>query len=179
MSQLADQFSSIFRNEHRAVRDGLLELAQCFTTRDRPEAAALLGRIATLTGPHFRYEEEALYPSLKDILGQQYVEKLFTDHDRIIASAKRLVQLAGQDNWSDDDVREALEHVRGILPHVSDCDGLSIMVERLPENTVRGILEARDRCNEAGLDLLRWAEEVRVAVFRALWQTSANPAIRP
>ena len=161
MSQLSDQFSTIFRTEHRAVRDGLIDLAESFKNRDRAKAASLLGQVATLTGPHFRYEEEALYPQLREILGPKYVGKLYGDHDRVISSALRLVELAGQDNWSDGDVLEAINHVRDMLPHVSDCDGLSIMVERLPEEMVRGILDARQRCNEAGMDLIRWAQEVR------------------
>src|SRR3972149_7566902 len=96
MSQLADQFSLIFRNEHRAVRDGLLDLAESFRKRDRATATTLLGHVATLTGPHFRYEEEELYPGLRAILGQKYVGKLYGDHDRVIGSALRLPGLGGQ-----------------------------------------------------------------------------------
>jgi hypothetical protein len=122
--------------------------------------SALLGQIATLAGPRFRYEEEAVYPALRGIFGQDYIRKLVADHDRIIGSARHLVQLTAQDAWSDEGVQEAVGLVRAILPHVSDCDGLSIMVERLPQETVRHILLARERCNEAGLDLLRWAHEI-------------------
>jgi hypothetical protein len=161
MSELADEFSAIFREEHRAVRDGLLELTASFKKHDRQKVTALLGEVASLTGPHFRYEEEALYPALVEIFGQKYIEKLFADHDRLIGSAERLVQLAGKDAWSNGEVTEAVELVRDMLPHVSDCDGLSIMVERLPEKKVRIVLDARRRCNDAGLDLLRWATEVR------------------
>jgi len=104
-----------------------------------------------------------MYPGLVRIFGRPYVEKLYSDHDGAIRSAERLVELAGEDRWTDELVREPVGLVRGILPHVSDCDGLSIMVERLPENSVRAILDARERCNEAGLDLLRLAREVRHA----------------
>ncbi|MBI4446134.1 MAG: hemerythrin domain-containing protein [Acidobacteria bacterium] len=114
-----------------------------------------------MTGPHFRYEEEVMYPALVEIFGQKYVDKLYADHNRVIGSAERLVQLIGKDTWSGEAVEEGLELVRGMLPHVSDCDGLSIMVERLPEATVQSILDARERCNTAGLDLLRWAKELR------------------
>ncbi|OFV98973.1 MAG: hypothetical protein A3H94_01565 [Acidobacteria bacterium RIFCSPLOWO2_02_FULL_60_20] len=161
MNELANQFSAIFRDEHRAVRDGLLELTESFKKRDQVKVVALLGQVATLTGPHFRYEEESLYPALVESFGQKYIDKLFADHDRLIGSAGRLVQLAGKDAWNDGEVDEAVELVRDMLPHVSDCDGLSIMVERLPEEKLRTILDARQRCNEAGLDLLRWAREVR------------------
>jgi hypothetical protein len=157
----ADQFTQIFREEHRAVRDGLLDLILAFQERDRNRIQSLLGQVAALTGPHFRYEEEALYPGLVEIFGEEYVEKLLGDHDQAIGRAKALVELAGKEQLSNDDVTKATRIIRTILPHVSDCDGLSIMVERLPESKVRSVLEARDRSHQAGLDLLRWASQVR------------------
>jgi hypothetical protein len=158
---LADRFTQIFRQEHRQVRDLLLELIEAFEGRDLPRARELLGRVAALTGPHFRYEEEALYPALTGIFGAGYIEELFRAHDRAIAGARRLVELAGKAELTDDEVAEAVGIVRGILPHVSDCDGLSIMVERLPEAQVQAILDRREESLAAGLDLLRWAETVR------------------
>lgn len=161
MTLLADQFSTIFRDEHRAVRDALLELLEAFEQRSCEQAMDRLQYIAALTGPHFRYEEETMYPALVPTFGTAYVRRLYVDHDGAIASAKRLVELASQDELSDDDVTEAVALVRAILPHVSDCDGLSLMVERLSDDDVQAILDARDRCNEAGFDLLSWDEKVR------------------
>jgi hypothetical protein len=57
-----------------------------------------------------------------------------------------------QDALSDADVREAVHLVRTILPHVSDCDGLSIMTERLPQ--VQAVLDTRDRSRQGNVDLL-------------------------
>ncbi len=158
---LADRFTQIFRQEHRQVRDLLLDLIAAFEGRDLPRVRDLLGQVAALTGPHFRYEEEALYPALTAIFSQGYIDELFRAHDRAIAGARRLVELAGKAELTDDEVAEAVGIVRGILPHVSDCDGLSIMVERLPEDQVQAILDRREASLAAGLDLLRWAETVR------------------
>lgn len=158
---LADRFTEIFRQEHRQVRDLLLDLIAAFEGRDLPRVRDLLGRVAALTGPHFRYEEEALYPALTGIFGAGYIAELFRAHDRAIAGARRLVELAGKADLTEDEVAEAVGLVRGILPHVSDCDGLSIMVERLPEASVQAILDRREAALAAGLDLLRWAGTVR------------------
>ena len=157
----ADRFTQIFREEHRAVRDTLLDLIVAFQERDKARILSLLNQTAALTGPHFRYEEEALYPGLVEIFGEEYVEKLLCDHDQAIGRANVLVGLAGKEQLTDEDVTKATRIIRSILPHVSDCDGLSIMVERLPESKVRFVLEARDRSHQAGLDLLRWASQVR------------------
>ncbi len=161
MSDLSDRFSTEFREEHRAVRDGLLDLAGSFEQGDLDQARQLLNQIAGLTGPHFRYEEEALYPALVPIFGQVHVESLYRDHDGAISGAQRLVELASQDSLTDADTREAVGLIQSILPHVSDCDGLSIMVERLDDDEVVRIFDARDQCLDAGLDLITWAQEIR------------------
>jgi hypothetical protein len=158
---LADHFTQIFRDEHRKVRDVLLDLIQAFQDRDRGQIQSLLNQTAAYTGPHFRYEEESLYPSLVEIFGAEYVEKLLEDHDRAIGRAGRLVELGNQGSLAAEDVAEAVRHLRSILPHVSDCDGLSIMVERVPEEKIEAILATRERANQAGLDLIQWAGQVR------------------
>lgn len=158
---LADQFSFIFREEHRIVRDALLELAEAFERRDRSRIESLLGQAAAFVGPHFRYEEESLYPALVGLFGEEYVEKLLSDHDRAIGIAQRLVEMA-QGGLSDDNVRQATRLIRGsVLPHVSDCDGLSIMVEKLSEDEVQRVLDARERSLRDGLSLFDWASQVR------------------
>lgn len=157
---MSEAFTRQFRAEHREVRDALFDLSDAFAAHDAAGAGALLGKIAGLTGPHFRYEEETMYPSLVQIFGADYVSALIDDHDGVIAGARRLVELAG--GPIDDAVAvEAKSVVQGMLPHVSDCDGLSIMVERLSDAEVDAIFATRDRALADGLDLLTWDETVR------------------
>lgn len=158
---LADQFTQVFREEHRKVRDLLLDLIQAFRSRDKASIRLLLHEIVNCTGPHFRYEEESLYPALVDIFGEDYIQKLFEDHDRAIGVAQQLIELSGKETFTEEDVIEAIRLARTILPHVSDCDGLSIMVESLPPQVVQHILDTRSASLGKGLDLLRWATTVR------------------
>ncbi len=161
MTALAQDFGKIFNSEHRQVRDLLLEAIGAAQDGSPQRLGVLLGEIAALTGPHFRYEEEAMYPLLTGIFNPDYVEQLFGDHDGAIAAAKRLVELSEQPALSDGEIEEAVGLLRGILPHVSDCDGLSIMVELLDDPDVQTILDTRERSLEAGLNLLEWADGVR------------------
>ena len=158
---LSDKFTVIFRDEHREIRDTLLNLIDAFQKRDKGRIQPLLEKVSVLAGPHFRYEEEVLYPALVEIFGQDYIEQLLGAHDRAIGAADRLIKLAGKDPLAGEDVQEAVGLVRGILPHVSDCDGLSIMVERLPEGKIQSVLDARDRSKKEGLDLVHWTKQVR------------------
>jgi hypothetical protein len=161
MSTLSDEFTAIFRDEHRQVRDGLLGLIDALQAGDRERVTRLLGEIAALTGPHFRYEEETLYPALTGIFGEDYIDHLFEEHDGAIERAAAVAALDRKEHLTDADVSRAVRLVREILPHVSDCDGLSVMVELLPEPEVRSILRARERSLEEGLDLIAWAASVR------------------
>lgn len=76
-----------FREDHRKVRDSLLELASAAEAGDLAKASEILGLIDTMVGPHFRYEEESLYPAMKEFLGD-YVEQLIREHDGAIETAK-------------------------------------------------------------------------------------------
>jgi len=158
---LADQFSQIFREEHRQVRDVLLDLIQAFQDRNRERVWDLLSRGSAFIGPHFRYEEEGLYPALVEIYGPDQIDQLYREHDHAIQSAGKLMALADKPAYTDEDVAEATRIVRSILPHVSGCDGLSVMVEKLPEEKVQGILDLRDQARTEGLDLFQWVQKVR------------------
>jgi hypothetical protein len=158
---VSDTFTDIFRQEHRAVRDRLFDLIEAFRSGDTVRARDLLAEVTALTGPHFRYEEESLYPSLVEVFGREYVDKLLGDHDGAVRTVRRLIELAGRDGLDASQRAEAVAGVQSILPHVSDCDGLSIMVERFPEDRIRTILDTRRQAQASNLDLLTWAGSVR------------------
>lgn len=156
-----EEFTEVFRAEHRQVRDLLLDLVRAFGERDAGRVRSMVAAVAQATGPHFRYEEEAMYPRLTAIFGDAYVGKLLADHDGAIRNARELQQLAGNDELTAQQAARGIELTRQILPHVSDCDGLSIMVETLPDDVSDRILSARVSALDAGLDLLTWATTTR------------------
>ena len=59
-----------FREDHRKVRDGLLEIIDALHSKNVGKAREVLGRLNALVGPHFRFEEENLYPTLRTFLGE-------------------------------------------------------------------------------------------------------------
>lgn len=65
----ANTFVEAFRHEHRVVRDLVCALIGAFEERDPAQARALLRQVVAVAGPHFRYEEESLFPLLVDVVG--------------------------------------------------------------------------------------------------------------
>lgn len=158
-----ERFHEMFRGEHRQLQDALLALVQAFQTRDKLRIQALLDKLIFCAGPHFRYEEEALYPVLFEFSREECVRKLFAAHDDVIAVVRELVTIAEKELTTAAGVLWAIHGIGSILSRIGDCDGLSMMLEYLPENRIQTILESRDKSRRAGLDLLTWARKTRTA----------------
>lgn len=154
-------FFKEFRHEHRAIRDLLFSMITSFGQRDLKKAEAVLLQLDKLTGPHFRYEEEALYPALVKIYGESYIQKLLTDHDLVIARARKLKSTIDQKKTEENDISECIHTVRAMLPHVSDCEGLTIMVEKLHEDDMEVIYTSMNRARVGNLSLIDWADTTR------------------
>jgi hypothetical protein len=149
-----------FRQDHRKVRDGLLSMATALGQNEVAKAREILGGLNALVGPHFRYEEEALYPAMKQFLGE-YVDQLFEEHDGVIKTAKDCVQLLSKDSLSQQEADEAIKATRALLIHVSNCDGLAILTERLTSQELSALADKYSQTRKEGVPLLDWADSVR------------------
>jgi len=153
-----ERFTEGFRNEHRAARDIFLGIGRALAERDAPRIADLMAQANEIIGPHMQYEEEEMYPALAPLYGSGYVERMLEDHDRAFGVAGRLMQLAEHDPITDEDVAEGNGLIERMLPHVTDCDGLVLAIEVLPEARQHGIFAARDRALKEGLTMMEWGE---------------------
>jgi len=149
-----------FREDHRKVRDGLLALASAAEKGDLPQARKALGEIDALTGPHFRYEEEALYPALKEYLGE-YVDRLVEEHDGAIKTAKAAAGLLAKPSLTSDEARAAANAARALLVHVSNCDGLNILAERFSKQKLDQLAQRFEEARHANVSLIQWADTIR------------------
>lgn len=155
-----------FKEEHRQVRDGLLELTDALQAKNVQRAREMMGQIDKLVGPHFRFEEEALYPALRVFLGE-YVDDLITEHDGVIATARAVAALLQKSELSDAEAREGAKNARALLVHVSNCDGLAILAERLSTFELAQLGEKLVAARKAGVPLLNWAESIRSRASQA------------
>jgi hypothetical protein len=149
-----------FRDDHRKVRDDLLDMIEALKAKDTKRAGEILGDLNTLVGPHFRYEEETLYPALRVFLGE-YVDQLLSEHDGVIDTARTCAELLSKDTLSDEEAEQAANAARKLLVHVSNCDGLGILSERFSAQELEELAEKFSAAREAGVPLLDWAEKIR------------------
>lgn len=149
-----------FRQDHRKVRDGLLAIIAALNAKDVVKARKILGEINIAVGPHFRYEEETLYPALREFLGE-YVDQLIKEHDGVIATARACANLLKKNILTDKEAADASGAARTLLVHVSNCDGLAILSERLSPEKLDELGDKFAAARKAGVSLLDWAQSIR------------------
>lgn len=149
-----------FREDHRKVRDGILDITAALKSKDVEKAREILGNLNVLVGPHFRYEEEVLYPALRAFLGE-YVDQLLSEHDNVIETAKVCAGLLSKDQLTDQESEDAQKAAMALLIHVSNCDGLAILSERFTKEELDDLGDKFLASREKGVPLLEWADTIR------------------
>jgi len=150
------------RKDHSMVRDTLLELVDAIKRSDVTKAFELLITLDKVGGPHFRAEEETMYPLLKRFFGEEYYERLLHEHDRVIRAAKRLAETLGKGSVTHRESEELVRLVQSeILPHPITCSGLEIFMERLSNEELSKVAESLKAARKEGIPLLEWSRTLR------------------
>ncbi len=152
--------SKELQDDHRKARDGLLDLLKAIQDRDVKRAREIVSFIDAVAGPHWRWEEEGLYPLLRQ-LSEDLPHSLLREHDEVIEGVDRLTQLLKPKRLDPEAWDEAARTVPRLLYHVATCDGLVIMMERLSEDDLYDIRQAIFLSRHQGLPLLEWAKQRR------------------
>ena len=154
-------FFTEFRNDHRQIRDLIMNLIRAFIQNDILKAEKLLFILNEIAGPHFQFEEEVLYPELIPVYGPEYINKLYIDHDLVIARVIKLKELISKSKLNPEEFDQGVRLLEGLFPHLTDCEGLSIMVETLNEKTIERITKNMEETRKKSNSLLLWAENER------------------
>lgn len=148
-----------FHADHQQVVGALLDLRQAIAARDIARVRSILEAAEELVGPHFKFEELYLYPSLERFLGETSVTRLLNEHDGVFRSVGRIAQLAQKDAWSEADCASAKTNLELIYEHPISCDGLSLWMERLPSEEQEQLLDKMQEARRQGTRLSEYYRE--------------------
>ncbi|MGB9627994.1 MAG: hemerythrin domain-containing protein, partial [Thermodesulfobacteriota bacterium] len=87
--------------------------------------------------------------------------QLISEHDEVIKTAKACLELLNKGKLTDQEGEEAAKAARALLVHVSNCDGLAILSERLHEEELKALGNKLSVMRGTGVSLLEWAEKIR------------------
>lgn len=128
---MSSKLAQMFLDEHQHLTRGLWEIHQALKKNDLQTAAHRAEVMDRLVGAHMEFEEEVFYPELATRLGNEFVNRLYEEHDEGQAAVKALLsggiaqldgagraRLLGQ-------VEIALDHAIScgtLLSHIGDLD---------------------------------------------------------
>jgi hypothetical protein len=158
---MAEEFITTFRDEHSELRDVLLSLAEAFENNDSEGALEAIEEMAALAGPHFHYEQEALYPALAEVHGDEQIEQLLEQHSQAVEAACQLAELAEREGLDEQAAAYGADLVRQLLPHVAEPDEIAVMVEVLEPQTIKKLHKAHKESKKKGATLADLAKTTR------------------
>ena len=151
-----------FRKDHSMVRDLLLELINALDRLDVQRSLEILIELDRLGGPHFRFEEETLYPMMEKFYGREYLEYLLSAHDKVIRAARRIAEVLGKGEITREEADELIGLIRrDVLPHPIECEGLVLLAEKLSREELERVAESIEKARSEGVPLIEWAESIR------------------
>lgn len=149
-----------YRDEHRLIRDSVLAIIDAGARGEVEEARAMVEQFDDAIGPHYRYEEEVLYPLMTRFLGEDRVEELIGEQADSIDAVREMKALLDDGTLTREQETELIEQMYTLMGHIYDCD-VAILMETLTDEEMAEVAQGVDRCHEEDLSLLQWAETVR------------------
>lgn len=147
--------------EHDSILNILSKISCSLMTEQLDELKNLLNRFDEEAGPHFRFDEEAVYPSLVDVYYPGYISKLYTDHDLAIARFNQLKHLFAKPEPNASDFYDGIRQARMISQYITSCDILPIGHIPLNDQQIKKISSIHKRAKTENLSLICWSDTVR------------------
>jgi hemerythrin-like domain-containing protein len=153
---IQEKFIKAFKQEHQQILDGLLVLRSAIQKIDIKQASEIVEKLDNIMGPHFRVEEDALYPMLTEYLGQENVNNLLNEHRGAVEVLHSFKKYIGDEAWLSTHREEALKKLEGFFMHVTGCDGLSIIIERFSDQQKAKLADYLDYVHTQPQSLTQW-----------------------
>lgn len=150
----------VYRDEHRLIRDSVLDIVDAGRQGDVDRALELVERFDEEIGPHYRYEEEALYPKMTRFLGEERAEELIDLQEESIAAVREMKAILGDGTITHEEDGRLDESMYSLMGHIYDCD-VAILMETLTAEELDDVSEAIERSYEEAVPLVEWAETMR------------------
>jgi len=146
-----------FWHGYRKVRDALTELRDAIQAREEGRARSALQQVRGFLGPHFRYEESAVFPALRERLGAARVRRLRKRHEEAVGWVRSLSGLLDDGLEEGGRADRAEAHIQELLLLVTATAGQTLLIETFSLDALKTILDEREQALVDGMDLLEWA----------------------
>ncbi len=134
---IRNKFSEAFKVEHNLIYDDLLNLKSALKDSDFTRSVNLIKHLNEITELHFKVEREVLYPMLTNYTDEDYIAELTEGHSfstRILAELGTNISDTGSFTGIDTYI---LKDLNEIIRNLMNCDGLTLVIDRLPDHEIK------------------------------------------
>ncbi|MDY7082144.1 MAG: hemerythrin domain-containing protein, partial [Halobacteria archaeon] len=104
---------------------------------------------------------ETLYPALVEYFGESQVIDLVEEHDEGIGIIRELQEALQGSSVPEELKGSVTEKIAPLFVHVSDCEGLTIYMEEMSDETLDKIEDNFETAWEEEVPLLEYDEKIR------------------
>jgi len=151
-----NRFLEAFKEEHKVILNDLLSLRSAINNNDNIKAGELVEKLDEIMGPHFKVEEEALYPMLGEYFGDENISRLLREHDIATKAMNEFKEHIADDSYIKEHAPETLKKLQEFFMHVTSCDGLSIIIEKFSDSQKQELDSELDKVWENPEPLTKW-----------------------
>lgn len=141
------ELGEAFVEDHQHLTRGLNDILEALHRSDLQGAAQMAGELDIIAGPHIQFEEEVLYPVVAKECGQEFVNKLYHEHQMGKDALKILVQYQEGKTDFAQKLTPLIENLEIALDHVLSCGTLLSHVTNLDEQTQEEMLKKLQKCH--------------------------------
>ncbi len=153
-------FLEAFKEDHKIILDKLLNLKDAVKRKETKDAENLVKFLDNIMGPHFRVEEEALYPMLTEYFGEDNVERLLEEHTMATEAMNEFKHNIGSEQYMREHGEDTLKKLQGFFLHVTSCDGLSIIIEKFSDDQKNNLDAHLTKVRDEAIPLTVWKQQI-------------------
>ena len=120
LSELQEEFLQ----DHRVLTRGLNQLLDALQQGRVADAIALATELDDEAGAHMAFEEEIFYPRLAKVRGQDFVDRMVSEHEIGQRAIKALARRPAEIPLAEDEKRRIVDDLEVALGHVLSCGSM-------------------------------------------------------
>lgn len=124
MTSTWNQLQTAFVDDHVAMTRGYRDLLEAVQAGDFGSASRIASTLDEIAGPHIEFEEQCLYPEVKESRGETYTTRLYDEHAEVLGAIVELQSLPEDARPTDERVAQWKEQLQHGLDHAAACGSL-------------------------------------------------------
>lgn len=122
-----------FAKDHRLLIRGYRQLIDLLNHKDYDAAAAAAVELNQLAGAHIEFEEQHLYPAVGASRGDQYLSRLYHEHDEFVSVIREICQCGKSVRPTQKNTTEWIAQLKSGIDHASACGNLLADIRSQPD----------------------------------------------